>query len=124
MFGLERAGSVLLGNLNEDKSKFDSRGIADHIRVKQQSGSIVLGKEVVFTDNSKQPSGRTIVMEPRTRNELLAKRKNDQISLLASTQKQLEENDPTITGNFDTNSNRVPMNKAQIAKRVQQKTRL
>ena len=34
MFGLERAGSVLLQNMSNNAHKMDTKGLATHIRVK------------------------------------------------------------------------------------------
>ena len=47
MFGLERAGTVRLNNMNEVKfGKVDDKTIASHIRVKQDTGNISLGRDV------------------------------------------------------------------------------
>ena len=46
--------------------------------------------------------------EPKTRIELLNKRKLDQIDLLESTRRQLEKKDPTLSGKHNKPKNVIP----------------
>ena len=48
MFGLERAGTTRLNDMNEVKfGSVGDKAIASHIRVKQHTGNISIGRDVV-----------------------------------------------------------------------------
>ena len=70
VFGLERAGSAFLNNIAiaEGAKRPTDRIIADHIRVKQQKGSILFGNELMKNDTE---VGSSNLVAPKTRIQLV-----------------------------------------------------